>query len=153
VYVTAARTPWPPGREGYNMSEIDPEENAFDEGVVIKKKTTSSKAPSRKTTKRRKAELFARITERHCMLLADVKHAPAVILFCHLMMYSVTVFHCPFKLPVEYLTKKTGMNRRPQLRALRNLAETGLVKTERENLHSLPVVVIPGTTKVNRKTT
>jgi hypothetical protein len=133
-------------------ADTDQEENAFDDSVVIKTKVASGKAPSKKAAKRRKAELFARITEHHCVLLADVKHAPAVILFHYLMMYSVTVFNRPFHLPVEYLTKKTGMNRRPQLRALRNLAEAGLVKTERENLHSLPVVTIPGTTKTNRKT-
>ena len=71
-----------------------PEENAFElDGLVIKTKAASGKAPSKKAPKRRKAELFARITERHSALLAKTKCVPASILFHHLMMYSITVFN------------------------------------------------------------
>jgi hypothetical protein len=107
----------------------------------------------RKASPRPRGELFARITERHCALLAGVEGPSTVILFNYLMMYSVRVFHHPFELPVDYLTKKTGMSRRQQLRAVRMLVEVGIVKDGREKRFALPVIVIPGTSRTARKAT
>jgi hypothetical protein len=135
-----------------------PEENAFElDGLIARPKTANSKAAPKaelsRPRKPRRKELFARITRRHCMLLVNVERISTVILFNHLMMYSVKVFHRPFELPVGCLAKETGLNRRAQIRAMRDLAKIGIVKVERETPHGLPVVSIPGTTKSNRKAT
>lgn len=134
----------------------DDEENAFElDGLVVKPKTgkTSPKA-THKASSRSKKDLFARITKRHCTLLATVERpATAWPIFCHLMMCSVKVFNHPFALPVDYLTKETGMNRRAQVRALHALANTGIIKIGRGSRYTPPLITIPGTTKAGCKTT
>jgi hypothetical protein len=134
-------------------TEAEPEENEFTlEGLVASRGTTSAARAAPKAAHKR-GELFARITERHSALLAGVKGVHPVILFHYLMMYSVKAFHRPFELPVEYLTRKTGMDRRQQLRAVRNLVEIRIIKTGRGGRYDLPLITIPGTTKNGRKTT
>ena len=133
--------------------EAEPEENAFElDDLVIQPSalSTSIKTPPKAVPRK---ELFARITKRHCKLLAGVDRVSTVILFHYLMICSIQAYNRPFVLPVEYLARETGMNRRSQVRALRNLAGTGIIKIERENFHSLPTITIPGTTKTNRRAT
>jgi hypothetical protein len=108
--------------------------------------TTASKAKPRPVS-----ELFARITKRHCALLLN-QRGTSVIIFNYLMMHSVKMYNHPFELPVDYLTRETGMGRHAQLRALRFLARTGIIKIAREGRYSLPLITIPGTTKVGCNT-
>ncbi len=128
--------------------ETEPEENAFElDGLIAKSGSTSagnkaSTNPARRPT----VELFARITKRHCALLANERGCD-IIVFNHLMIHSVKSFNRPFDLPVDYLTKETGMSRRAQLRALRNLAKAGVIKIGRGSRYSLPLIAIPGTPK------
>jgi hypothetical protein len=94
------------------------------------------------------------ITKRHLALLSAVPR-PAVAwpLFSHLMMFSVVeAGNQPFPLPVEYLTKETGLDRPAQQRSLRDLAKTGIVRTTREDRYGLPIIYIPGTTKTKHRT-
>jgi hypothetical protein len=136
--------------------EADPEENAFElDGLVIKPKATSGKATRGATPRasRPKNELFARITEWHDVRLIKVKSRTTIILFHYLIRHSIKVFNHPFELPVDYLAKEIGLNRRRQLRAVRDLVRVGIVKIERENFHSLPIISIPRTTKTRHKTT
>ena len=96
------------------------EPNDFGPDLFVKTEEPAVKA-SRKASPRRKAELFARITERHFEMLASVERSSSIIIFGLLMIHSVKMFHRPFELPVEYLAVKTGMGRRQQLRAVRDL--------------------------------
>jgi hypothetical protein len=136
-------------------TETDPEENAFELGGLVAKPTAASSktAPSRRAAPRPKAELFARITRRHSALLADVDRVSTVIIFHHLMMHSVKVYHRPFELPAEYLTGETGMNRRQQLRAVHSLAKIGIIRISRERHNAPLIIAIPRTTKPGRKAT
>jgi hypothetical protein len=134
--------------------EAGPEENAFElDGLTIKPNATLAGAkPSTKVVLRPAVELFARITKRHCALLANERGCD-IIIFNHLMICSVTSFNRSFELPVEYLTKETGMDRRAQLRALRNLAKTGAIKVARGSRYGPPQITIPGTSKGGYKAT
>ena len=133
--------------------EAEPEENAFElDGLVIQPSALSTGTKTSPQAVPRK-ELFARITKRHCKLLAGVDRISTVLFFHYLMMCSVQAYNRPFVLPVEYLVKETGMSRRTQVRALRSLAKTGIIKIGRENFHSLPTITIPGTTKTNHGAT
>ena len=138
--------------------EAEPEENAFElDDLVIKpdKLSTSSKPTKRspKAPGRPQGELFARITRRHCALLANVDRISTVIFFNHLMMCSIKEFNRPFELPVEDLTKDTGLDRHQQLDALNDLAKVGIIKLERRGRYELPFITIPGTSKAVRITT
>ncbi len=128
--------------------KVKPEENAFElNGLIVKPSATSAGAKaSTKAALRPPVELFARITKRHCALLANERGCN-IIIFNHLMIYSVKSFNRPFELPVEHLTKETGMNRRAQLRALRNLAKTGAINVGRGSRYDPPLITIPGTSK------
>jgi hypothetical protein len=131
-----------------------PEENAFElDSLIVKPNATSggTKA-STKAAARPTVELFARITRRHCALLANERGCD-IIIFNHLMIYSVTSFNRPFELPVDYLARETGMDRRAQLRALRNLVKTGAIKVGRASRYGPPLITIPGTSKAGCKTT
>lgn len=135
------------------------EENAFElDGLVIKPEAAGGKVARRasklRAPSRSKKDLFAMVTKRHCALLANVER-PAIAwpLFCHLMMCSVRAFNHPFALPVDYLIKETAMSRRSQVRALRALAETGIIKVGRGSRYSPPLITIPGTTRTGCKTT
>jgi hypothetical protein len=131
-----------------------PEQNAFElDGLIVKPDATSDGAKAfTKAAPRPTVELFARITRRHCALLANERGCD-IIIFNHLMIHSVTSFNRPFELPVDYLAKETGMDRRAQLRALRNLAKTGVIKVGRRSRYGSPTITIPGTSKAGCKTT
>jgi hypothetical protein len=78
--------------------EALPEENAFElDGLIIKPKVASAGAKaSTKPAPRPPVELFARITRRHCALLANERGCD-IIIFNHLMIHSVTSFNRPFE--------------------------------------------------------
>ena len=128
------------------------EPNDFGPDLFVKTEGPAVKA-WRKTSPRRKAELFARITERHFAMLAGVERSSSIIMFGLLMIHSVKMFHRPFELPVEYLTEKTGMDRRQQLRAVRDLGRVGILKDARKKRYALPFITISGTSKAGRKAT
>lgn len=136
----------------------DSEENAFDlENLVIKPGTATDGAPRAVPPKaaRPPKENFARITKRHCALLSNVER-PAIAwpIFCYLMIYSlVKADNQPFPLPVDYLVKETLIGRRAQLRALHGLAKVGILKIGRDSRYDLPLITIPGTTKIKHAAT
>jgi hypothetical protein len=143
------------------MVNAQDEENPFEiDGIVVKPTTangkTSSKAARKATLKaaQPKKELFARITAQHRVLLSTTRRpATAWPLFVELMMWCVKEYRKPFALPVDHLAKEIPMSRRAQLRALRDLANTGIIKIGRESRYKLPLITIPGTTKPWRKAT
>ena len=121
------------------------EDNEFTAEIFITPTPASTKKAA-KPTPRPKVEMFARISERRADRMVGQRGCVHDV-FHFLMIYSVKSFNHPFALPVEYLTKKTGLNRRAQLKALRALAKVGVVKFERVRPYELPTVSIPGTTK------
>ena len=131
--------------------KVEPSE--FGPEIFVKTEGDPADKASRKAAPRPKAELFARITERHCVLLADVESPSSIVVFGLLMIHSVKMFHRPFELPVEYLTEKTGLNRRQQLRAVRDLGRVGILRDVRAKRYASPLIVIPGTSKTGRKPT
>jgi hypothetical protein len=129
------------------------EPNEFGPDIFVKTEGDPAVKASRKAAPRRKTELFARITERHCVLLADVESPSSIVVFGLLMIHSVKMFHRPFEMPVEYLTEKTGLNRRQQLRAVRDLDRVGILRDVRAKRYASPLIVIPGTSKTGRQPT
>jgi hypothetical protein len=142
------------------MKIDDPEENAFElDSLVAKPKVASRRTSHRAAPRRPKQELFARITRRHCTVLAKADCASTVIFFQYLMMCSIKVYNHPIDLRdprVKDLIEETGMNRRRQMRAVRNLAKIGIIRTEgcgRGRYSSALLISIPQTTKKTSKTT
>jgi len=128
--------------------EAEPEENEFTlEGLVVSRRTTSATTKTAPKAAHKRGELFARITERHLNLLANVPRFSSALFFHRLMIESVKRSHRPFTLKTDELAIKTGLNRWSQARALRELAAAGLIVVERDGRKKPPLISIPGTTR------